>query len=100
MVSAIQSALGGINRSTANIGVAAHNVANFNTDGFRAQRLDGAGTLRPRHAPPPDDGENRSDVDLAEEFIDIKINEHAFRANAFVVRVADRMTGELLDLLA
>ena len=100
MLSAIHSALGGISRATAGVAVAANNIANVNTDGFRAQRLDGAGNLRPRHdtsaAPDP----ASSDVDLAEEAIDMKRHEAGFRASVAVARIADRMNGELLDLLA
>ncbi len=100
MLSAVQSALGGIQRSTAGIAVATHNISNFNTDGFRAQRLDGAGNLRARHDPPPPEHSELSDVDLAEEAISMKLHEKAFRANTAVVRAADRMTGELLDITA
>jgi flagellar basal-body rod protein FlgC len=100
MLSAVQTALGGISRASAGVAAAANNVANLNTDGYRAQRLDSAGNSRPRHdtsvAPDP----APSDVDLAEEAVDMKRHEMSFRANVAAARVADRMNGELLDLLA
>ena len=100
MISALNSALGGLARSTAGVNVAAHNIANLNTDGFRAQRLDSAGNVRPRNEAPPPEVADRSDVDLAEELIDMKVHEHGFKANINVLKAADRMNGELLDLLA
>ena len=99
MISAMQSALGGISRATAGVAVAANNIANVNTEGYRAQRQDSAGNLRPRqdtaNAPEP----AASDVDLAEEAIDMKRHEAGLKASVAVARVADRMTGEMLDLL-
>ena len=100
MISALNSALGGLARSTAGINVAAHNIANLNTDGFRAQRLDSVGNVRARREPPPPEVADRSDVDLAEELISMKVHETSFKANINVLKAADRMNGELLDLLA
>ena len=100
MISALSAAQAGLSRSSASIAVAAHNVANLNTDGFRAQRLGGAGNLEPRRDTPPAADIPGSDVDLTEEIVDMKLNEKAFRANVAVLRTANRMSGELLDILA
>ena len=88
-------------------GSTAENVANVNTDGFRARRYD-AGTdsvtlsdqPRPDAAGPNQDALPPSDVDLATEFVNLKKFEIGYRASGVVFSVADRMTGELLDLLA
>jgi flagellar hook protein FlgE len=98
-------ALTGMSRNMRSIETAARNVANVNTDGYRAQRYDPAsGTTRPRYDDPvPDDGADPetllpSDVDLTTELVDIKRYEIGYRANAVVLVVADRMAGELLDM--
>ncbi len=107
MTSLMNIALGGMHRAVGGLTTAANNVANVNTDGYRAQRFDAAtGTTSPRYEsqpPSPDtyDGtQQASDVDLATEFVDIKLNEVGYRANATVINVADNLSGELLDLLA
>ncbi|HYE47069.1 MAG TPA: flagellar basal body rod C-terminal domain-containing protein [Caulobacter sp.] len=41
-----------------------------------------------------------SDVDLAREAVEQVSAKTAFKANAAVIRSADRMMGELLDILA
>lgn len=91
---AIQSAVRGVE-------VAASNLANVNTDGYRARRYDAAtGTVGPRHAEGASEPSERSpsDVDVAEEVIDMTRYERGAEANAAVVGVADRMTGQLLDI--
>lgn len=98
-------ALTGMNRNLLSMETAARNVANVNTDGYRAQRYDPAtGTTRPRYDDPvPDDGADPdtllpSDVDLATELVDIKRHEIGYRTNVVVLAVADRMAGALLDV--
>jgi len=106
MTTVLNTAVTGMANSLRSIETIAGNVANVNTDGYRAQRYDPAtGTTRPRHeARPPNDDPDAaapptSDVDLATEFVDLKRHEIGYRANAAVVTVADRMLGELLDVL-
>jgi len=106
MTSVMNAAITGMSNSFRGIDTAAGNIANVNTNGYRARRYDAAtGTTSPRYeAPPPSDSpdavaEAASDVDLATEFVDMKRHELGYRANATVVTVADRMLGELLDVL-
>lgn len=45
-------------------------------------------------------GTGLEDVDLATEMVDVMMAKTDFKANAAIVRVADEMTGSLLDILA
>lgn len=89
------TALQGFRSSVRGITVAAHNLPNVNTQGFRAQRSE---------APSNGDAISKtgapSDVDIATEAVRMKQYTTAFRANAMVVSVADRMQAESLDVLA
>ncbi len=107
MTSVLNTALAGMARNQRGVEVVANNIANVNTDEFRAQHYDGAsGTTGPRYDEPVDktslesNGKPPSDVDLATELIDLKRFQVGYDANAAVIGTADRMTGELLDLLA
>lgn len=105
MTTVLNIALGGLHRNERAVEVAARNVANVNTDGYRAFRYDPeTDSTRPRYGPrddadtPDPEALPPSDVDLATEFITLKQHEIGYRANAVVIQVADRMAGELLDL--
>ena len=45
-------------------------------------------------------GTGLADVDLATEMVNVMMAETDFKASAKIVRVADDMTGSLLDILA
>lgn len=104
---AFNVALQGMQSNVSGFAVAAHNVANVNTEGYRSIRYDmdtdsveirDRGTSR--EAASAGNESPASDVELAREFVDMKRYEHGFRASAAVFGAADRMRGELLDLLA
>ncbi|MCG8405087.1 MAG: flagellar basal body protein [Phycisphaerales bacterium] len=106
MTGVINIALSGLNRNAIGVHTVANNVANVNTNGFRAQRLStSTDTTTPRYdaaeAPLETASDTRppSDVDLATEFVDLKRYEIGYRANATVLTIADRLSGELLDLV-
>ena len=106
MTSVLNIALTGLHHNRRGMETVAQNIANVNTDGHRAQRYDPAsGSTRPRYDEPVlDDGADLdllppSDVDLATEFVDLKRYQIGYRANAVLITAADRLTGELLDLL-
>jgi flagellar hook protein FlgE len=91
------TALSGLNAAGAVINTAASNIANAETPGYKAGRVelataasgDGvevAGVTR--------DG----DVDLANEVVSLRQGQLLYQANAAVVRVGDRLTGTLLDM--
>jgi flagellar hook protein FlgE len=96
----LNTALGGMAAASRAIQAAATHIANVNTDGYRTGRRGphapalpdptGAAGMTPPGPPP-------SDVDLAEEFVEILRQEVGYRASAALVRVADRMMGERLD---
>jgi flagellar hook protein FlgE len=108
MTSILDTALAGLSRDMKGIENAARNVANVNTDGYRAQQ-DGsaAGATTAPEATPTGNNEAASlvdlpasDVDLATEFVEIKLHTIGYQANGLLIRVADRLLGETLDLLA
>lgn len=104
MSSVFATALGGLNRATLGVQAVAGNVANLNTPGYRAVRVNaGTGTAEYRAGaanPTPLDIEAQpSDVDLATELIDLKRHEQAYQANATLIDFENRRLGELLDLL-
>jgi flagellar hook-associated protein FlgK len=91
------TALSGLNAAGAVINTAASNIANADTPGYKARRVelanaqsgDGvevAGVTR-------DGG-----VDLANEVVSLRQGQLLYQANAAVVRVGDRLTGTLLDM--
>ena len=104
MLTVFRTALAGVQRNLAGLNTTAQNIAQVNTDGYRAQRYDSAtGTTRAKHdAPPvqsPASGVPGSDVDLAGEFVDLKSYELGTRASATVITFSDRTLGTLLDIL-
>lgn len=107
MTSLMNIALGGLQRNARGVQVTAENVANVNTDGFRAGRYDPASDsvtlssdVRPDAVAPGQEALPPSNVDLATELVNLKTFEIGYRASGAVFSVADRMAGELLDLLA
>lgn len=100
-------ALGGLQRNARGVQVTAENVANLNTDGYRARRYDPgsdsvtlSNDVRPDAVGPDQQALPPSDVDLATELVNLKKFEIGYRASGVVFSFADRMTGELLDLFA
>lgn len=71
MINAISTALSGLTASTRKVDVAATNIANAGTPG--------------------------NQVDLAEEAVNLKVAEQAYKANLLVVETASKMTDELLS---
>ncbi len=106
--------LTGLDAAGALLSATAHNVANMNTDGFKRQRVDFAeqpesggvvyevntdetpGVMIP-------DGEGglveASNVDPAEEMVNLSLARHTYAANLKTVQAQDEMIGTLLDTL-
>ncbi len=112
MTSVLATALGGMSRNLRGIDVAANNIANVNTEGYRTQRSDAAAGASAGSAPDAnlsspdleaatsDVDLPASDVDLAAEFVQLKLHEIGYQANGMLVEVADRLIKDTLDLLA
>jgi len=115
MVSAVQSALSGLQAFSTRIQSNANNVANSNTDGFKKSRVllasaepQGVKTTVEKVDSPgssvyqeTSDGMELvelSNVDLGAELPEMIINSHAYKANLKTLQTADEMTGELLKI--
>ena len=90
-------AASGLAAAQAQLNTTANNIANADTPGYRAQRVDlvdlSAGGVAISGI------SQESSVDLAKESVDL-IREKAFyTANAAVVRTADQLMGTLLNML-
>jgi flagellar basal-body rod protein FlgC len=91
--------------------VSANNIANVNTDGFKAssvvlesgpgdQGVDVAGIYQSTCSGPVVGGVEGSNTDIGTEMVDMITTGHAFSANTAVVRASEEMTGHLLDMIA
>ena len=119
MTDAISAAQSALNAMGTTMAVAANNVANAATDGYRSKEArletgpDGQGVrvadISPHAASaglPAGGGPARpgvdlaavSDVDLAGQAVSMIEASRTFEANAAVIRTADDMAGTLLDL--
>jgi flagellar basal-body rod protein FlgC len=105
--------------NAAKIAVAAHNIANSTTDGFKrstatiesdfsgyprvtVSRSTNPGAVIPSPEGLPDGLETRelSNVDLADELVQMKIAEYGYRANTSIIRTQDAMLGSIIDIIA
>lgn len=92
-------ALSGMTAATSSLGVAAHNLANLGTTGFRRQVASsepGAGGGVVARIDPAAEAGNAVEADM----VGLLAARHAFVANLAVFRVSDAMTGTLLDTVA
>lgn len=116
MTFALNAALSALGAYEKKLNVTANNIANVNTDGFKKSRAllqegDPSGvvvSIRRVNTPgspilPPDGtGETResSNVDLAEEIVDLHTTKYGFQANLKTLKTEDEMLGSLFDILA
>ena len=117
MISAIQSALTGLQAHGTKIQSNANNIANSNTEGYKRTRVT-LSTMEPggvkaditktTNSGPvvyeqSDSGQKPvelSNVDLGQEIPDMMINTHFYLANIKTLQVADQMLDSVLDLKA
>ena len=116
MISALNSTLSALRAFVTKLGVAADNVANVNTDGFKRNRAvlheDYNGGVRvelSRDESPGlrhdgiEDGEKiekeTSNVDLTKEIPDLILTKRAYQANLKTIEIQDEMLGSLLDTI-
>lgn len=91
--------------------VSANNVANVNTDGFKASSValesgpEGQGVRvsdisESSASDAMVDGVETSNTDLGTEMVDMMTTSRAFSANVAAIRVSEQMTGHLLNMIA
>ena len=112
-LSTLNNALSGLQAATAKMQVTANNVANARTDGYQTQRVDvlerpsGAEVTIPADTvtvppvtPSPETAQvyrAPSDVDLAQEMVQMTANESFYLANVRALEAAHGMLGTLID---
>lgn len=118
-ISPLHSAAAGMFANAAKLAVAAHNIANSSTDGYkkytavieagssgqpqaRITRSTAPGTIIPvdEGLPEGDGIRELSNVDFTEEFVAMRIASYGYRANASVIRTQDQLLGSILDIIA
>jgi len=112
---AFNSALSALGAFFRKMDVTANNIANVNTNNFKKSRtemedvypsgvkvsisrVDTPGDL----LPPDEQSQNQesSNVNLAEELVDLITTEHAVSANITTIRTKDEMEKQLIDIIA
>lgn len=114
MISAIHTALSGLNAFGKQLEVSAHNVANVNTDGFKSSRTelveaqnggvlpvvqkdDSAGPAVLKDTSQGPRQVELSNVDLGQEAVSQIIAQRGFEANLRTLKTADDLLGSILD---
>lgn len=91
--------------------VSANNIANVNTDGFKAssvvlesgpedQGVRVGAINESTNAGPMVNGVEGSNTDIGSEMVDMITTGHAFSANVATIRASEEMTGHLLNMIA
>ncbi len=116
MISAVNSTVSALQAYKTQMEVTSNNVANVNTEGFKKSKAtlkEGAnGDVQvevnrvntPGHRYQELEGDQMveketSNVDLAEEFVQMMVTQHAYDANIKVLQAQDKMLGSTLDIL-
>lgn len=117
MITGIQSALSGLQAFTTKIENNAHNVANQNTERFKKDRVvlseqapqgvratveqvNSPGSVIAEQTGQGVEMIEQSNVDLGEEFSDLMLNTHGYKANLKTLQTADEMKQTVLDIKA
>jgi flagellar hook-associated protein 1 FlgK len=88
----------GLQAAQAQLNVTANNIANMNTPGYTAQRVDLAAA--PGGGVDVEGVQSTGNaVDPVNELLNLKQTALYYDANGMVIRVADRMYGSLLNIL-
>ena len=117
MINGIGSSLSGLSANTKKMGVSANNVANINTGDFKKSRTvfkaDAHGEVAvdiqkietPGNPISYEEGEKKihketSNVDYAEEAVNMITAQKGFKANLMVIKTQAEMLGSILDIIA
>lgn len=95
-----EAALNGIKSISILQNISSHNVANVNTDPFSAKeglQVEASSGIGPQIKSIRDTGQQ---TDLAESMTNITKNQHGYSADLRIIKVQDRMIGDLIDILA
>ena len=95
---ALATAVSGLHANAAWFRVAAFNVVNANTDGFKAHVA--TNESRSPSGVRVDVSVSDAPVDLAREWVSMTAARVGYDANAEVIAAVDRMTGALIDIVA
>jgi flagellar hook protein FlgE len=101
----LNAASSGMQTAMARQNVTAHNIANAVTPGFEQMNSQQAetppaGVRITGYTRTPNANPSTSGTDLAQQMVNLKINNDDFTANTKVFKVKDRMLGEAIDLIA
>ncbi len=114
MVNAVGSTLAGLSVHSTKVGVAAHNIANVNTDEFKNDRV----TIQSNETGQPEaniekvdtpgyiiqgpEGEEieTSNVDLANEAVNLKLGKTGYEANLKALQAEQDIWKSVLDIMA
>jgi len=116
MISAVNSTVSALQAYKTQMEVTSNNVANVNTEGFKKSKatlkegdngdvqVDVNRVDTPGHRYKELEGDQMveketSNVDLAEEFPQMMVTQHAYEANMKVLQTQDKMLGTTLDIL-
>jgi len=115
MILALDSALSALDAFGTKMDVTANNIANVDTDGFKKSRAvlqeaDHGVTVNisrvntPGAPIPAEDGTGKmnesSNVDVAEEIVNLKTTSNSFQANLKTIQTEGDMLGSLFDIFA
>lgn len=108
-ISALSTGLSGLNANQRALDVAAHNVANANTEGFQAQAAafqesspagGGVSLSAQGRTLAAGDSAGANNVDLAKEITDSLVYKAGFDLSAKIIKMADERIGSLIDIQA
>lgn len=117
MISALQSAMTGLQAFGTKIQSNSNNIANSNTDGYKRTQVNLSEMVQGGVKPDVVKSENsgpmiytetskglelveQSNVDLGRELPDMLLNTHFYNANLKTIQTADELLGSVLDLKA
>ena len=102
---ALNAATSGMQVAIAQQNVTAHNIANATTPGFQQMNAQQAemppsGVRVTGYTRTPNPNPATSGTDLAQQMVNLKVNNNEFAANTKVFKVQDEMIGTAIDLIA
>jgi flagellar hook protein FlgE len=101
----LATAISGLQANSLRAGVAANNIVNQNTPGFKAGEVRTSSIVTAGSAlggvqtQVYETGFGTGDVDVAMEFSRLILAENAYRASAATVRIAEEMARETVDIV-